>query len=102
MLNMTIEEFKKQLDELIETRQVLLEKQKMISCKTVNNDILVHDENMMVRFAEKENLAVTAEKSGSKFKNCQYSYSVKYRGVELCCYSSKEGYESFKKAGLLS
>lgn len=100
MMNMTIEQFKEQLDELLEVRQVLLGKQKAISCGVVNRGVLVHDENMLVRFARQEGLPVAVENGGTR-ESCRYCYSLAYRGVELVAYSSGETHENFRKEGLL-
>lgn len=100
MLNMTIEQFAEQLDELLEIRQALLEKQKAISCDVANKRVLVFDENMLVRFARQEGLPIVVENGGTK-ESCRYSYSLVYKGVELSAYSSWKTYENFRKEGLL-
>lgn len=101
MLNMTIEQFKQQLDEMLEHYKQIIGKQRQIRLSAVNNTILCYEAEILLRFAKENKLPVKIEYDAEE-DTFSYSYLIEYENVYLQAFSKEKEYQLYKKGGLVS
>lgn len=102
MLNMTVEQFEEKLDELLIFQKELKNKQSVIMCHTVEDNVMCFDTETLLMFADRKKISVVAERYSETTPVCRYKYSFYYKKVELIGFSSEEEYQLYKEGGLIS
>lgn len=103
MLNMTIEQFKEKLDEIINLRKQILEKQDVIQCNADGTNILLYETDILLTFANREGISVNVQYNEKEDDEiCRCRYLLYYRGVQLVGYSTGRSYQLYREGGLIS
>ena len=97
MLNMSIEMFSAEMDELLEMRKKLIEQQKKIGCWEIEEagPVLIYNPKRFLNFAKYKELPVEQEEAPEK--DLRYKLSILYKGTKITSYATEKEFEQLKK-----
>ena len=99
MLNMSIEMFSVEMDELLEMRKKLVEQQKKIECWEIEEagPVLIYNPKRFLNFAKYKGLPVKQEEVPEK--DLRYRLSILYKETKIMSYATEKEFEQLKKEG---
>lgn len=97
MLNMSIEMFSAEMDELLEMRKKLIEQQKKIGCWEIEEagPVLIYNPKRFLNFAKYKGLPVKQEEVPER--DLRYRLSILYKGTKIMAHATEKEYEQLKK-----